>query len=198
MRVHLEPTEFIQALEKASLSPRAAVHLRRCVECREVLRDLRGAWRALRASQDNEYAPNEAFWSEFTQTVHVAVRQMSTPADGSRPRRPAVPIRYSLVASVALLIVSILLASSSTRDLPPISSDEREAAAHHAMEPTRVESSETADGSMAIGFETLDAEQYVYTETRFYHQIRQELSFLDLGPETLTEADVGLSRYMDY
>lgn len=196
MHVHLEPKDFIQALDKDLLSGRVTVHLKHCDHCRETLHELRVAKRALQSEIGSEPGPEDAFWDKFRQSVRGAIQ---SPGRGfHRPMPLMGPIRHSLAASVVLVLLSLLLSGTGTRDLPWTSPGDLGKRTENGKEAVINEPLRTTEGDSAGALELLDTEPYLYTEARFYDQIRQELSFLKLGPETLAESDVGLSRYVDY
>lgn len=192
MSIHLTPVEFIHAVESARLTAKASSHLDRCSRCREMVADLRASMQLLKWHNADVPAPDDRFWTEFTQTVHGAIqnrRARSGPLGRMLPVTSAwPPLLASLIPALISLLLFVLLVPDPPRG-PAIS---RGIDSLSTVPVPLTNLVEISDDSGAIKFGMLDAEYYLSMEPALYQQLQQELSFLHLHPETLAGY---ISRY---
>ncbi len=190
MSMHLKPVEFIHVIEKASLSAKASAHLRQCAQCRETLRDLRYSFRILRRNDEADGPLDAQFWDDFTQSVHRAIQQ--------RPARTGIAWPARAASMVLVLSSALLFGLIARRDLLQHPAGGARPVSTRAASSTmgeRVMSPDTMSGM--IGFETLEAEQYLSMESRFYDRLHQDLSFLQIGPEAWADAESEWRPYLE-
>ena len=101
MTTHLSPDEFVDALDRALPSARAA-HLDGCDDCQAQLADLNAA--LMEASAVPAAEPSPLFWDHFSARVAQAIEVDSEPA-----RRWWQPI-WKPVAAVSVMAAAVILA----------------------------------------------------------------------------------------
>jgi len=190
--MHLKPVEFIHAAERSGLSRRAWAHLERCAACRATLQDLEESLQVLRRAAPPAPSADPAFWDDFTDHVRAAIRRTV--------RRPAPRTSVAWrarIASMAIVLAGALFTSLVPRNFPRLDVPSAGVTAPVTESDAAHETAPSAEPVMALArLETLDAENYLIS-TRVDDRLRQDLSFLQLGPSAWSDTGGGWALYLE-
>ncbi|MBI3656065.1 MAG: hypothetical protein HY232_06550 [Acidobacteria bacterium] len=197
MKKHLKPVELIHAVEKAALPAAAQLHLKQCLSCREALRDLNSALRILKADKDRSL-PGPAFWEGFSDSVSHEIRfRLARRRQVGEPGLVAFH-RHALMATAVLFLLSVLLTGNVAREATAPLATEQPIELTGGGGSAILRLGGGREDKPAFGFDAPEAEYYLYTDSRLFEQIHQELSQLTLGPNTSNDFEGGLTHYIDY